>query len=169
MKEQSFETKCILLSIKIFKTGTECVLWDIKAKTRTSKNLNTGSIAMTELDGVVLLKVQETMKGPLGLLPYNSMPEAPEGAKWLPVANENIDTIIPGTEVYDLMWMEKALDGSIVYKKWRGHIDTETKLPKRVEQWIKLAKEKEYELKTVMKVAYPTAVEIQAVIKDVGF
>ncbi|MHC4115561.1 MAG: hypothetical protein ACYSSL_09635 [Planctomycetota bacterium] len=64
--------------------------------------------------------------------------------------------------------MEKALDGSIVYKKWRGYINTETKLPVRVERWIKLAKG-EYELKNVMKVTYPAAVEMQAAIGDAGF
>ena len=172
-QEESNKTQEIWISrtlnIKILKLRTECFLWDIKAKTRTSKNLNTGSITVEELDSAVLLKVKETMEGPLGLLPYNSMPEAPEGAKWLPVANENIDTIIPDTEVYDLMWTDPEPDGSIVYNKWRGYIDVETKLPRKVEWWEKKRVEEEYLLLTIIKVAYPTAAEIQVAVGDVGF
>ena len=157
------------LNIKILKTKTECFLWDIKAKTRTSKNLNTGSITMAGLDSAAVSKVKETMEGPLGLLPFNSMPEGPEGAQWLPVTNENIDIAIADTEVYDLMWTEKSLIGSIIHRKWRGYIDIETKLPKRIEWWLKLAEEEEYKLDTITTVSYPTATEIQASINDTGF
>ena len=157
------------MKIKMFKTETECVLLDIEGKFRKVKDLNTGSITMAELDEDMLVKIEEAIEGPVGLLPFDDISEVPEDAKWQQVTGEAIETITPGTQVYDLVWMEKAVDGSIVYQKWRGYIDTETKLPKRVERWIKLAREKEYELENVMKVAYPTAVEVQAAIRDAGF
>lgn len=156
------------LKVKMFRAGTQCVLWDLNGKFRKSKDLNTGSITAAELDKDALLKVAETMEGPLGLLPFNDMPEAPKSAKWQAVANENIETTIPGTQVFDLMWTEKGPDGSIVHNKWRGYIDTETKLPRKVERWEKRAEE-EFKLLTIIKVVYPTAVEIQAVIRNAGF
>jgi hypothetical protein len=154
------------LNIKILKTGTECVLWDIKAKSSKLKNLNTGSIAVAELDSDVLVRVKETMEGPLGLLPSNSI----KGAKWLPVPNENIESTIPGTQVYDLTWTGTKPDGSIVvYNKWRGYIDIEKKLPRKIEWWEKKHAEDEYGLLTIIKLSYPTAAEIQAAIREVGF
>jgi hypothetical protein len=131
-------------------------------------DLNTGSITMTELDNDILVKVKEIMERPLGLLPFNSMPEAPEGAEWEAVANKNLETVIPGTEVYDLMWTEKKPDGPAVYNRWRGYVNIETKLPKKIEWWEKRTEE-EYKLLTIIKVAYPTAVEIQTAVRDAGF
>ena len=157
------------LSTMILKTETECVLWDLKGKSRKSKDLNTGSITMVEPDNDVLMKVEETMKGPWGLLPFDDISAVPKDAKWQKVTDENIETTIPNTEVYDLMWIEKRLGGSINYKKWRGYIDTETKLPMRIERWRKRTKKEEYKLLTVTKVAYPATIEIGAVIKDAGF
>ncbi len=157
------------LDTMILKTETQWVLWDIKGKSQKARDLSTGLIETAELNEDMLAKVEETVKAPWGLLPFNNISSIPEDAKWQQVADENIETTVPNTQVYDLMWMKKALDGSIVYKKWRFYIDTETKLPKRVEWWEKHAKEKEYELRIVTNVAYPAIAEIGAVIRDGGF
>jgi len=157
------------LNIKMFKTETECILWDLKGKSRKSRDLNTGSITTAELDSSILVEIEETMKVPWGLLPFDNISAVPTDAEWQKVADENIETTIAETEVYDLVWIEKSLTGSVIHRKWRGYIDTETRLPKMIEWWEKYANEEEYKLLTVMKVAYPTAVEIRAVIKDVGF
>jgi len=153
----------------MFKTEMECVLWDLKGKSRKSRDLNTGSITMAELDNDVLVTVEETMKAPWGLLPFGNISAVPEDAGWQKVAGEDVEITIPNTEVYDLVWIEKSLIGSIIHRKWRGYIDIEAKLPKRIEWWEKYTEEEEYKLLTVTKVAYPTVVEIRAVIKDVGF
>jgi len=157
------------LNIKMFKTEKECVLWDLKGKSKKSRDLNTGSITMAELDSSILVEVEETMKAPWGLLPFDDISRVSEDAKWQKVADENIETTIPDTEVYDLVWIEKTLGGSIVHRKWRGYIEIETTLPKRIEWWEKLAKDEEYELTTVINVTYPATVEIRAVIIDAGF
>ncbi len=157
------------LKIKLFKTETELVLWDIDGKYRKLRNLNTGLITRAELDEEMLVKIEEAIKGPVGLLPFDDISEVPEEAKWQKVTDETIETTIPGTQVYDLTWMKKRLGGKIVHRKWRGYIDIETKLPKRVERWDKHTKEEEYGLKYVMKVTYPATVEVQAAIRDAGF
>jgi hypothetical protein len=123
---------------------------------------------MVELDEDMLVKIEEAVEGPVGLLPFNDISEVPEDAKWQQVTDETIETIIPNTQVYDLTWTEKRLGGKIAHKKWRGYIDTETKLPIRVEMWRKYTEE-EYELRVVMKAAYPATVETQAVISNAGF
>jgi hypothetical protein len=157
------------LNIKMLKTGTQLVLWDLKGKSQRVKNLNTDSLTTAELGEDDIVKVEETMELPWGMLPFSSISGVPADAKWQQIANGNIETAIPGTDVYDLMWVEKSLGGSIVYRKWRCYVDIGTKLPERIEWWQKYAKQEKYELLTVMKVAYPADVEIDAVIEDVGF
>lgn len=156
------------LKIKMFKTETECVLLDIEGKYRKVRDLNIGSITMAELDEDRLVKIEKAIKGTVGLLPFDDISEKPEDAKWQHVTDETIKTIVPGTQVYDLTWTEKTLDGKIVHRKWRGYINTETKLPKRVEQWRKYTGE-EYKLLIIMKTAYPATVEVQAAISNAGF
>ena len=156
------------LNVKMLKTERQFALWDLKDKSRKSRDLNSGLITMAELDNDGLMKVKETMEGPLGLLPFSNMPQAPEGAEWRPVANEKAATTIADTEIYDLMWAVKELDGSTVHNKWRGYIDIDTNLPKRIEWWEKRDKE-EYNLLTVIKVDYPTTGEVRAVIREAGF
>lgn len=157
------------LNIKMFKTETEYVLWDINGKSRKAINLNTGLITMVEPDDEMLVKVEETMEVPWGLLPFDNMFDVPKDAKWQQVADDNIETTIAGTQVFDLTWTEERLGGSINYKKWRGYIDIKTKLPKRVERWRKRTKEEEYQLLTITKVAYPAFVEIRAIVEGAGF
>ena len=157
------------LNVKVFKTERECVLWDLKGKSKKSKDLSTGSITITEPANSILAQVQKTMDVPWGLLPFGDISGVPPDAKWQQVADENIKTTVLGVEVYDLIWSEKTLGGSAVYKKWRGYIDAETKTPKRIERWWKQAEETEYKLVTIIKVTYPTATEIQTVIREAGF
>ncbi len=170
-QEESNKTQEIWISrtlnIKMLKTKNGYTLWDLNAKSEKSKNLNTGSIVITKLEDALLSRIKKTMEGTLDLLPFNSMSEAPEGAKWLP-ANENIEIVIPGTEVYDLVWTQKSLIGSIIHRKWRVYIDIEMKRPKRIEWWLKLPDEKEY-LETITTISYPTDAEIQASIDKEGF
>ncbi|MDH4239053.1 MAG: hypothetical protein OEW48_05790 [Phycisphaerae bacterium] len=153
------------LNIKIVNAKDKSVLWDIEAKSQKTRDLNTGSIATIPLNTDVFLNVKEIITG---LLPLNSMHEVPEGAEWLPVADEDIETVIPGTQVYDLIWTEKHLIGSVTLK-WRGYIDIKKKLPKRIERWDKFAQEQEYKRESVTEVSYPTDDEMKAVIKKAGF
>ena len=150
-------------NVKFLKTGNQCTLLDINAKLEKTKNLNTGSIVITKLEDALLLKIKKTMEGTLDLLPFNSMPK---GAKWQ--LNEDIETAIPGTEVYDLVWTQKSLIGSIIRRKWRVYPEIETKRPKRIEWWLKLPDEEDYKLETITTISYPTEAEIQASIDKAG-
>jgi hypothetical protein len=160
-----------VLNIKMFKTGTQYVLWDLRDKTVKSKDLDTDSVKTAQLSKDALASVERTMDVPWGLLPFNKMSVVrvfSDDAIWQGVADENIDTTIPNTEVYDLMWTEKVLGGSMIHKKWRGYLDTKTTLPKRIERWQRLPREDEYELLVVTEVVYPTTDEVQTAIRDAG-
>lgn len=156
------------LNIKMSKTNSQWVLWDIKNELKKAKNLDTNLTEASKLNYGILIQVKGTMETPWGLLPFGNTSAVPKNAEWQQVADEEIETFIANTEVYDLIWMEETVNGSAVYHKWRGYIDVETKLPMRIEWWQKYAEE-EYKLASIMKVSYPTDIEIQAVIDEAGF
>jgi hypothetical protein len=156
------------LNIKMFKTNTQYVLWDIKGKSKKVKELNAGSFTTTKLSKNILAKVERTMEIPWGLLPFNDVSQLPKQAQWQQMADETVENTIANTHIYDLMWVENRLSSSMVYRKWRGYIDTETKLPKRIEHWEKYSGEEEYELISVIELAYPSTLEIQTVISNIG-
>ena len=160
------------LNVKMFKVGKRYVLWDIGSGYTRTKDADTEAIKTTKLNRDASAEVEKTMDVPWGLLPFNKISAVraiSEDVIWQQVTDENIDTTIPNTEVYDLMWTEKAIGGSIIHKKWRGYIDTKTTLPKRIERWQRLPREDEYELLIATEVVCPTAVEVQAAIRNVGF
>ncbi|MHC4413040.1 MAG: hypothetical protein ACYSW6_08750 [Planctomycetota bacterium] len=61
------------MKIKMFKTETEWVLWDMRGKSRKVRDLNTGSIITAELDEDMLMRIEESIKGPVGLLPFDEL------------------------------------------------------------------------------------------------
>lgn len=160
------------LNIKMINTGPQYILWDLRDQTVTSKDSDTDSVETGGLSKDAFVNAQMTMEVPWGLLPFNKMSAVrsiSEDAEWEKVAEENIDTTIPNTEVYDLMWTEKIIGGdSVVHKKWRGYLDTKTTLPKRIERWEKFTEEERYKLLKVTEIAYSTTVEIQGAIRGAG-
>jgi hypothetical protein len=157
------------MNIKMINTGLQYVLWDFKDETVKSKNSDMDAVKTAELPKDVLVKVGSTMGVPWGLLPFDNIAAVPQHTQWGRVDNERIEISITDTEVYDLIWTEKIIGGdSVVHKKWRGYLDAETMLPKRIERWEKFSEEEGYELLTVTEVVYPTTLEVQAAIRDAG-
>ena len=151
------------LNIMILRSERECVLWDTRGKSKKTKNVDTGSTVTTKPNNSAFAKIEETMRAPWGLLPSDNIFKLYPDARWERVPDEDIETPIPDTEVYDLVWAEEKF----ATRKWRGYIDIKTKVPKRIEWWLKLAGE-DYKPVTVTKVSYPTKGEIKAVIKEAG-
>jgi hypothetical protein len=156
------------LNVKMFKTGTQCALWDLRDKTIKSRDSGTALIKTDQLSNNASVEVERTMGAPWDLLPFDNIAAVPQHAQWVRVDDESIEIAITDTVIYDLTWTEKTLSGSTIYKKWRGYLDAETTLPKRIERWEKFSEEEGYELLTVTEVAYPTTDEVQTAIRDAG-
>ncbi|MHC4623467.1 MAG: hypothetical protein ACYS4W_06145 [Planctomycetota bacterium] len=157
------------LNIKMFKTGQECVLWDIRGKSRKSRDLVTGSVTTAAPDDDVLARIGGTMEAPWGLLPFDDVSNLPKGAEWKAAADEDVETTIPGTRIYDLTWAQKRPNGSMVYNKWRAYIDIETILLRRAEWWKRNAREEEYGLGMAVEVRYPSIGEVETAVGEEGF
>jgi len=157
------------LNIYIAKTGKELVFWDLVNKVRKTKQVDTDSIETTLLSDNLISGVEKRITGSLGLMPFYDMSEMPPNTEWKHVKSEDIKDILKGTEVYDLIWIEKKYSGSTVFKKWRFFVDSVTNLPHRIEVYRKLANLDEYTLQSTVVVRYLNEGEIKSVIKDSFF
>ena len=108
-------------------------------------------------------QVSETMQIPWGLLPFRKISEIPAGYDWTPI--ESIRQLAgKPVAVYDYTWQDGTANFN-VQRKWRGYLDPETKLPHRIEWWVKLPG-REFEMVTTQLVSFPTDQQIEAVIEQ---
>jgi len=105
----------------------------------------------------------------LDLTPFYDISDIPDDAEWNAVVDDALETAAESVEVYDLTWIRKAYDGSVVFQKWRVFVDPKTKLLQRTERYQKLSADSEYTLESVRVVEYLNSSEIQKVIKEASF
>ncbi|KPK41894.1 MAG: hypothetical protein AMJ78_04215 [Omnitrophica WOR_2 bacterium SM23_29] len=153
------------LNIYLIKTGKEWVLWDISNGTRKVKNADAAAVEVASMAEDALAKVKKYIDDFVGPLPFPDTTELLEDFEWGRAPEEDIETEIPGTEVYDLIWSDTLFGGSIKYQKWRGYIDPETYLPLRTEFYERLSDEDDYVLNTVYIIEYPDDEKVKAVIR----
>lgn len=148
--------------IRLQTTKKQAVLFDIRNVSRMQKDLATGTVETTTMAGDFLAKIKSHVTSTLGLAPFS--PEELKGisgnAQWARVENEDVEAILPGCEVYDLIWIQKP--GR--HHRWRYFIDSITKQPRRLETYAKIAVKSDYELETVQQVTYPTDSEFNAAV-----
>ncbi|MCX5638594.1 MAG: hypothetical protein NTX52_13025, partial [Planctomycetota bacterium] len=157
------------LNIYMSKTEKQLVLWDIPNGVRRDKNLDTGEAQTTELTDYVIANIEKTIAGSLGLIPFTDLSLIPKDAKWSRVTDDNLETVDEDIEVHDLTWLEKAYDGSNVFRKWRVFVDVKMNLPQRVEWYTKLVTDNDYILRSSNEVEYLSDSRMQEVIKEASF
>jgi len=152
--------------VRMFSEGGQLVLWDIKNKVKKTKTLSSGSIETDPVASDVLARVEESIVGMLGLMPFSDISDVPEGAKWYRVDDKDVEATIAGTEVYDLLWTKKT--PQVESHKWRYFVDTRTNLPRRIEVYLKKAFEENFTLYKYEVVTYLTDAEIKALIQSIS-
>ena len=157
------------LNIYMSKTGKQLVSWDIHTGIKKSKHLDTTVIETISLTEDIIADVEKKITGYLDLIPFYEISEIPEGAQWVHISKEALESVAEETEVYDLNWVEKLDNEPIVFKKWRVFVDPKTNLPQRTELYQRSITESEYTLRSVKVVEYLSNSEIQAVIKEASF
>lgn len=150
------------LNIKVQETENQAVLFDIPNRIRKIKDFNTSSIQTTIVPLDFLAKVEDSIAGSFGLLPFPDINDVPEDYQWNRVDDTRVAAIVPGTEVYELTWLEK--DG--LPRKWRVFVDAGTDLPKRVEWYHKLKPEEDYRFATFTVITYPGERQIQLLVRE---
>jgi hypothetical protein len=157
------------LNICMTKSEQQSVFWDIANKVRKTKQMGTDSIETTLLSDNLISGVEKRISGSLGLMPFYDISDVPPEAEWNQVTDNDLQATTQGIEVYDLIWTEKAYDGSTIFKKWRFFTSPETSLPHRIEVYQKLATLDKYTLHSIVVVKYLNEGEIKSVIQDSFF
>jgi hypothetical protein len=148
----------------MFKISEQFVLWDIPKKTMMIKFLSSDAVKTEAISDELLDRVEKEAAQAYNLIPFSNIKKASD-AQW----NHVVDTTVPadmlGTNIFELTWTQKnASTGVIEFRKWRVFMDTDSGLPKKIEQFIKLEAETEYTLEISKVITYPTANQIQSLI-----
>ena len=152
------------LNIYMTKTGKELVLSDIPNVVRKTKHLETNSVEIALLSAEMVTKIEKTISGFWGLVPFADLSVIPDDAEWSRVTGDDLKGATESIRVYDLMWIEKAYDGSVVLRKWRVFVDPGKNLPQKTEFYRRLPADTEYILESIEVVEYLENSEIQVVI-----
>ena len=146
------------MNVKYFKSGESRVLWDIDNKL-LFKSKPGNEITKQKLSTASIQAVSSSMQVPWSLLPFKSISDLPEGASWKEINGTD------GIDIYEIQWTKKSIQGADIFTKWRGFINSDTSLPKRIEWWNKTDADGEYELKKVLQISYPDVGQIKELIE----
>jgi hypothetical protein len=147
------------LDLTFHKTQKQAVLLDLRTRTRKIKDLGTNSVETDSMTGDFVLKVESFMATAFGLMPFSEISDIPKDAQWDRV-RADVETTVPDTEVYDLVWNDHA--GWL--HKWRFFIDAHTLLPHKLERYRRFAGEVEYTFDFLVLVRYMSESEIEVLI-----
>ncbi|MBN1972163.1 MAG: hypothetical protein JW787_00885 [Sedimentisphaerales bacterium] len=144
------------LNIKIFKANDELVLWNIRSKTKTTKNLNFKFTETKSMESEELLEAQRIINGSLGLTPFYSLQEVPQGAEWNKITDE----------VYELTWVSDTFTDIPEFCKRRYTLKTNTDLPVRIDFFQKIEGEIKDTHESVKIIEYLSDEEMSAIQKN---
>ncbi|MBN2436906.1 MAG: hypothetical protein JXK07_16720 [Spirochaetes bacterium] len=156
------------LNVKVFYSANQWVLWDIQNKVKRSLTDKSKNLKTVNLNNTEIMDVKQTMDVSLTLLPFKNLSLLPSSHNWELLADEEIPTKLPDTQIYDLSWSSKTANGALVYYKWRSYIDKDTSLPKRIENWQKYSLSEEYVLKNWIDITYPEGYEIEELARKIS-
>ena len=157
------------LEIKMLKTKDQYVIWDIKERKRKAKYLESSAVEITNVDKKTIEKVVSTLVGPLEMLPFSKLSTFPESASWRRLPKDSLSQIAENMDIYEIIWTDTSMNGSLVYHRWHGFVESEKKLPVRTELYVKDRFNQEYELTNVIEIQYPKTYEIENLISELGF
>ena len=147
---------------RLLRDSKSFVLWDYTNAIRKDKLFDNGTVQTRALSAEDVAKGKKALKSSFGLVPFSNITDIPKNSQWIRVVDDDVEAIVPGTEVYDLSWPEKGR----WFRKWRFFIEPTTNLIKRVECYQKAVFEHEYKLNSVLLVEYPSGSAIEAIIRS---
>ncbi|MHC4865764.1 MAG: hypothetical protein ACYTEX_16910 [Planctomycetota bacterium] len=153
------------LGIRLFNLEDRIVLRDLENMVIKIKDRATGEITTEPISPDKLIEFRESLAGTLGLVPFAAITDVPADAQWNDVRDEDLESVIPGTEVYELTWSETQGE-SAHYYKWRVLLDPRTALPHRTQFGRRVSGEYDYEWRYVYVVTYPSEGEIEGLIQE---
>jgi len=150
--------------VSILKTTEDWHLINFTTKQRKTKTAGPGSIEVTQLSDEIIADFQYQNRGSLGLMPYDQISGIPSDAKWNHLNDNEPATSVENMEIYELTWLADNYGGLPVFNKWLFTIDSQTKLPHKIECYRKLDADDQYAPTSIIVIEYPDDEAMQAVI-----
>ncbi len=154
--------------VKIFKDSSRYIVWDLDSKTRTETDTSTGRNRSVPLDNSTVRQVGSTLIGPMNILPFTKLADAPRDRTWRQLDEAPADALIHDTEIYEMVWNEKAVGGISIQRRWIGYLQPQTKLPLRTEFYSRTKGDADYQLQQISEISYPDRATIQDLIQSIG-
>ena len=152
-------------NLKLLRIGKQnniqYTLWDLSKKVKMTKISSSSSIQSDPITEGQLSELEKSTTQFFGI------PNITEIAQWTRIDNPNNMTIVPDSEIFELMLSKETASGSITYRKERVFVETKTNLPLRVESYVKITPEGQYELENFSVFTYPRDGEIEAIVVKV--
>lgn len=160
------------LNIMLLDNKGEFVLFDYNRGQKKTKYPDEDTVSVESISQENIEQVKNNIERNFNLLPFSRLSQVREDAQWTEVDLDSVNTVIPGTEVYDLTWTGIKSEFTTLYIKWRVFVDIKTDLPVRAEWYHKTLNKKmksdeDFSLQTFSVVIYPTEVEILTLIEDI--
>lgn len=152
-------------NILIMKTGDDLVLWDLKNNQKKTKTTGVNSVEVTDLTDDFAGDIKQNLSGILGLMPFYSISELPDGTEWKRVPDDELEVSVNNTEVYELTWLDKTNANLPVFSKKQFTVDSQTYRPVNIKFYRKLNANDEYILNSKTTVEYLDDSAMQAVIE----
>ena len=151
-------------NVSILKTGQEWHLINFTTKERKIKKVGAESVQVTQLSDEVIPDFQNQIRGSLGLVPLDQISGLSANAEWNEITDKEAADSDENTEIYELLWTQNNYGGLPAFNKWLFTIDSETKLPEKIECYRKLNADSPYKLSSIIKINYPDDQAMKAVI-----
>lgn len=151
--EKPIEEKIISkeLNIYLVKSDQGSSLWDINAKTLVQQKANLPVLVQNLSQDQI--ENNNNMRGSLGLMPFESLRDIPENARWAELDHN----------VYELSWTKEQGRGPTDYFKWQVWLDDKD-MPYRVEWFIK-TEDSNWKMTLRFMITYPDLNEMRTLLK----
>ncbi len=163
--QQTWKTQ----NIKLFRIGKQnniqYILWDLSKKIKMTKFSSSNPIQSDTITEGQLSELEKSTTQSFGILV--GIPNITEIAQWTRIDDPNNMTIVPGSEIFEIKWLEEAFSESMTYRRTYFFVDTKTNLPLRVESYVKFTPEDKYELESFSVFTYPRQNEVEAIVEKV--
>jgi hypothetical protein len=153
----------------VVKTKNICILSDISARVRKTKDFDTGITEQVPLNNGAMTEVTNMIHGSLHLMPFRTPSDISADAKWSEIRDPRLNLNAVNTKVYELSWDDKASYGSTIKRILRIFSDSSTNLPKKIQWFNQSLSDSEPVLESVMIIEYPDDKEMLAKAETMSF
>ena len=171
-EDMPFEQVWVLKTsdMKMFKNNengqTLMTLYDIPKHSKMISLLSADSIQTEKITNEMLDDLGKALVQAFSLKQFSNFKEIPKNASWRPVHDTKITSLLPGSDVFDLLWHKKNSEAKMQYFKLRVFVTENTNILRRTELYIKSEPEGEFELVSFSIVSYPDEEYIKDVIRS---